>query len=215
VLVLVELRCCLFAGHVHRHDLRFEMTVGLRGGEALLRPQCPAVLCLAAELVFLDQVLGMPAGMRVRESVVQPVAQHAVIERAIAHAVAPAASREEIRRLVHVLHAAGHCDVDVAEGNLLRGRDDGLRPGAADAVDRERRDGDRQTGMDGCLPAGIHLGAGLHDIAHDDGFHLVGTKLRARDCGADRHCTECGSGNILERASKGADRGANRLCENN
>src|SRR5262245_15413593 len=36
VLVLVELRWPLFAGYFHRHDLRFEMAVGLRGGEPLL-----------------------------------------------------------------------------------------------------------------------------------------------------------------------------------
>ena len=69
--------------------------------------------------------------------------------------------------------------------------------------------------MDGGLPGGIHLGAGLHDIAHDHGFHLLGAKLRARNRGADRHRTESGSRNVLEAAAKGADRRPNRLCENN
>jgi len=68
VLVLVEWRGSLLAGDLHRHDLRFEITIGLRGGEALLRSQGPAVLRLAGDLVFLDQILGMPAGMRVRET---------------------------------------------------------------------------------------------------------------------------------------------------
>jgi hypothetical protein len=45
--------------------------------------------------------------------------------------------------------------------------------------------------------------------------YLLGAKLRARDCGANRHRTESGSGYILERASKGADRRPNRLRENN
>jgi hypothetical protein len=153
--------------------------------------------------------------MSIRESVVQPVAQHAVIERAIAHAVAPATSGDEIRRLVHILHAARDRDIDVAEENLLRCRDDGLRPRAADAVDRERRDRDWQPGMDGSLPGGIHLGAGLHDIAHDDGFHFIGAKFRARDRGADRDSTESRSRHVLEAAAEGADSGTNRLCENN
>ena len=187
------------------------MTVGLRGGEALLRSQGPAVLRLAGDLVFLDQILGMPAGMRVRERVVQAVAQHAVVELAVAHAVAPAGARDEIRRLVHVLHAARHRDIDVAERNLLRCRDDRLRSGAADAVDRERRHRDRQPGMDGSLPGRIHLGAGLHDVAHDDGFHLVGAKLRARDRGADRHRAEIGRRYLFESAAERADRSANRF----
>src|SRR5712671_1788704 len=89
VLVLLELRGSL-PRHLHRHNLRFEMAGGLRGCEPLLRLQCPAVLRLTANLVFLDQVLGMPAGMRVRESVVEPVAQHAVVQRVVAHTVAPA-----------------------------------------------------------------------------------------------------------------------------
>ena len=118
--------------------------------------------------------------MRVGERIVQSVAQDAVIELAVAHAVAPATARDEIRRLVHVLHAARHRDIDISQGNLLGGRNNGLCPRAADAIDRKRRRRDRQPGMDSRLPGGIHLGAGLDDIAHDDGFHLVGAKLRAR-----------------------------------
>jgi hypothetical protein len=211
VLVLVERRGSLFAGDLHRHDLRIEMTGGLRGGKALLRSQGPPVLRLAGDLVFLGQILSMPAGMRVRESVVQAVAQHAVVELAVTHAVAPANARHEVRRLVHVLHAARHRDIDVAEGNLLRSRDDRLRSGAADPVDRERRDRDRQPGMDGGLPGRIHLGAGLHDIAHDDGAHLVGAKLSARDRGADRHGTEIGRRYLFESAAEGTDCSTNRF----
>src|SRR5262249_34086262 len=127
VLVLVEMRRALFAWYFHPDDLGFVTPVGLRGGEALLRSQSPTGPRPARDLVFLDQILGLPAGVRVRESVVQSVAQHAVIERAIAHAVAPATAGDEIRRLVHVLHAARDRDVDVVEGDLLRRRDNGLR----------------------------------------------------------------------------------------
>jgi hypothetical protein len=83
---------------------------------------------------------------------------------------------------------------------------------AADSIDRERRDCDRQPGMDGGLPGGVR--ASLHDIAHDNGFHLVGAKLRAGDRGAHRHSTETGSRHVLEAAAKGADSGANRFCDN-
>src|SRR5215510_7669480 len=73
----------------------------------------------------------------------------------------------------------------------------------------------RLTVRAGVVPGRIHLGACLHDIAHDHGFHVLGANSRARDRGADRHRAETGSRNVLERAAKGADRGANRLCENN
>ncbi len=65
--------------------------------------------------------------------------------------------------------------------------------------------------MDGGLPGRIHLGAGLHDIAHDDGAHLVGAKLRARDCGADRHGTEIGRRYLFESAAEGTDCSTNRF----
>jgi hypothetical protein len=69
--------------------------------------------------------------------------------------------------------------------------------------------------MDRSLPGWIHLVAGLHDVAHHDGFNLVGVKVRTRDRGSNRHRAESGSRNVLERASKGADFRPNRLCEDN
>jgi len=68
--------------------------------------------------------------------------------------------------------------------------------------------------MDRRLSGWIHLGASLYDIAHDDCFHLVGAKLCARDGCADRHRAEIGSRYVLEAAAKGANRGADRFCEN-
>ena len=214
VLVLVELCRSLLARHFNRHDLRLEMTGGLRAREPLLRAQRPAVLGLAGDLIFLDQIFRVPAGVSVRERVVQPVAQHAVIELAVAQAVAPAAARDEIRRKIHVLHAARHRDLDVAQQDLLRRRDDGLRARAANAIDGHRRRRHRQPRMHGGLPGRIYLGAGLHDIAHDDRFNLVGAKPGALDRGADRHRAEIGSRHVLEAAAKRADRGANGFCEN-
>jgi hypothetical protein len=40
--------------------------------------------------------------------------------------MAPAGARDEIRREIHILHAAGDRDVDIAERNLLRRRHDRL-----------------------------------------------------------------------------------------
>jgi len=65
------------------------------------------------------------------------------------------------------------------------------------------------------LPGGIHLGSGLHDVAHDDRFRVFRADSRARDRRTDRHRAEIGSRHVLEAAAKGADRGANRFCEHN
>jgi hypothetical protein len=67
--------------------------------------------------------------------------------------------------------------------------------------------------MDGGLARRIHLCAGLHDVAHDDGFHLIGAKLRARDCGADRHSAEIGRRYLFESAAERTNGSANRLGE--
>jgi hypothetical protein len=68
--VLVEPGRALLARHLDGDDLRLEMTGGLRRGKKLLRAQRPAVLRLARDLIFLDQVFGVPAGMLVGKRVV-------------------------------------------------------------------------------------------------------------------------------------------------
>jgi hypothetical protein len=61
------------------------------------------------------------------------------------------------------------------------------------------------------LAGRIHLGAGLNEIAHHDGFHLIWANAGARDRGADRGRPETGRWYVLETAAERADRGADRL----
>ena len=70
------------------------------------------------DLVLRDEILGVPAGMLAGEGVVEPVVQHRVVDLGIAHAVAPAAAVHQVRRGIHVLHAAGDRGVDEAEHDL-------------------------------------------------------------------------------------------------
>jgi hypothetical protein len=110
----------LLAKHLDGYNLRLEVTGSLRAAEPLLRAQRPAILHLAGDLEFLHQIFGVPAGSGVGEGVVEAVAQHAVVELAVAQPVAPPPARDEVRRLIHVLHAARHRNVDIAERDLLR-----------------------------------------------------------------------------------------------
>ena len=102
-----------------------------------------------------------------------PSRKHAVVELAVAQAIAPAAACNKVRRLIHVLHAARDGGIHITEQDFLRGRDDGLRARAADAIDGQCRNRHRQPRVNGGLTGGIHFVAGLDDIAHDDSFHLV------------------------------------------
>src|SRR6266852_4729725 len=95
VLVLVEDGRALAAGEFDRQDLVLELARGLGRAEALLRAQRPLVLRLARDLELGGEVFRVPARSLVREGVVEAVAQHAVVELSVAHAVAPAPARSE------------------------------------------------------------------------------------------------------------------------
>ena len=69
--------------------------------------------------------------MLVRESIIQPIAQHAINNLHVPHATTPTAGRKKIWRAVHVLHPTGNYGSGSAEGDFLSGRYDSLRAGAA------------------------------------------------------------------------------------
>jgi hypothetical protein len=162
---------------------------------------------------MLHQILGVPAGRRVRKRIVQPIPQHAVIELAIPHPVAPSAARDQIGREIHVLHATRHGHVDIPQQDLLRGRDDRLGAGAAEAIDCQRGRGHWQTRVNSRLARWVHLHASLNDIAHNHRFDLVGAEPCACDRSFDGCRTEIRSRHVLEGAAERADGGAHRLCE--
>jgi hypothetical protein len=75
------------------NDFVIELAGGLRGGEALLQPQCLLVLRLAADLKFSPN----PPCASPRSDprcIIEAVMQQAVVELPIAHAVTPAAARD-------------------------------------------------------------------------------------------------------------------------
>src|SRR3981189_1183768 len=102
----------------------------------------------------------MPARMLVREGVVEPVAQHAVVELPVAHAVTPAAARDQVRRQIHVLHSARNRDIDGPGHDLVRRRYDRLGARAAHAVHRHGRNRDRQAGAGSRLAGGVYFCGG-------------------------------------------------------
>ena len=214
MLVGLEPGRALAARHLDRFDLRGEFAGSLGGAKPLLRAQSPLVLRLAAHLVFANEILRVPAGRLVGEGVIEPVAQHAVVKLPIAHAVAPAAARDEIGGQIHVLHTARDRYVEGAQCDLLRRRHDRLGARPADAVDRHRRNPYRQPGVNRGLAGGIHLAARLHDVAHDHGGDVVGFYSGALDRGFDHGGPKVDRGNILEATAERADRGANRPGEN-
>ncbi len=195
-----------FALQGYGDDLFVELALCLGQRKRLLRAFGPAILRLPAQLIACREIFGMPAGVLTGECVDQAVHQHAVMQDAVAHALAPAASGHQVRCAVHVLHAACNGEVDIAQADFVRCLGDGLGTGSAYAVDGQRRDGFRNACVDRCLARRVHLVAGLDDVAEHYGadklgvqpstFHCCpnhgGAKLRGRD-GLQR-AVECADG---------------------
>src|SRR6185295_13576050 len=120
---------------LHRDDLVGEAPVGPGLLGELLTPDRVAILLVARDAVLGRTVLRRPrhraAAVRVEERGVERV-----LELPLAEAEAAAQSADDVRRLAHVLHAAGQDDVRFAEQDELRAADRRLDAGSAQAVDR-------------------------------------------------------------------------------
>jgi hypothetical protein len=112
-----------------------------------------------------------------------------------------------------MLHAAGDGGISVAEQDLLRCGHNRLRPRAADAVHRHRRDRHRQARLNRRLTGGIHLGASLNDVTHRDGLDLLRLEPGPLDRGADRDGAKIGRRHVLQGSAEAADCRANGFRE--
>ena len=130
----------------------------------------------------------------------------------VAEAVAEPGAREQVRRAVHRLHAAGDRDLGVTGADLGRGQHDRLEPRAADPVDGRRRGRVGEAGLEHGLASRRLAGTGLEDLAHqhvvDDGGRRV--EAGALDGGPDRDAPELGGRDAGQRAAELADRRARR-----
>jgi hypothetical protein len=85
----------------------------------------------------------------------------------------PAAEVLRVRRLGHAFLAAGHHDLGVAGGDLLRRQRHRPQAGAAELVDAEGRPLHRDAGRHRRLPRRVLPRAGGEDLAQDDLVHLL------------------------------------------
>jgi len=107
--------------------------------------------------------------------------------------------------------AAGERDVGLARLDRLRGGDDRLHPGPAQAVDRVGGDLLGDTGLHPDHPRHVHVGAlGVDDVAEHDVLDLVGIdpgSRERRDAGGRAEIARWHAGQAL---AVGADRGPRR-----
>ena len=192
--------------HGHGDDLLGQQPVLDRLGRALVRPGRELVLLLAADAQPGVVPLGGLAHRHVVERVGQAVVRHRVDELGRAELEAAARPGQQVRRLGHRLHAAGHHDVELPGPDQLRGQRDRVQPGQADLVDRERR-----APSSGCPPAtaacrdGIWPAPGLQHLAHDHVVDPVARHAGALQRRLDHDAAELRPAEAAQRAEQAPD----------
>jgi hypothetical protein len=194
-------------GDGERRDLLGEVTVLLGGGGALVAERGELVLLLAGDAQRGAAALGGLAHRDAVPRVGEPVERHVVADRHVAE-LGALPLVDQVRRVGHRLHAAGHHDVELAGPDQLVGQRDRVEPGETHLVDRDGRRGHRDAGHDRGLPGGDLAGAGLQHLAHDHVLDLVGADAAALEGGLDRVAAERGGGKGLQIAEQAAHRSA-------
>ena len=192
------------------NDLVVEAARVLRRRGALVRAKRPRVLVLARDAELAGDLGRLLHHVQLVERRAQPVPDHQVDERPVAHPVALSRLRQRVRRVRHRLHAAGDDDLDVAGADHRVGDLDRADRGGADLVHRVGRDVDRDPGADRRLARRSLSGAGLQHLAHDHVVDLAALEADALEARADRDRAELGRGIRGEAAVELAERRPDR-----
>ena len=128
MLVFVDHYVAFAAGHCHRNDLIAEAAFVICDAGAALRFDRVRVLLFARDFVVVGQRLRGRSHHLVRQRAEKSVAIHAVDHFRVAHAIAPARTRQEVGRVRHRLRAAGQKHIRAAEADLVRGIHDRAEP---------------------------------------------------------------------------------------
>ena len=164
------LRCGMSTGVISSSNTPFLCATAARWCERAANSSCSSRV---RPRLRVDAIGGL-AHRDVVEHVGQPVVGHRVehLDRAVL--VPRPRLRQQVRGVGHRLLSASHHDVELTGPDQLVGERDRVQAGQAHLVDRERRDGHRDAGLDRGLTSRDLPGAGLQHLAHDDVLHLVG-----------------------------------------
>ena len=198
-------RLALPLRHRDRDDLVGE-PAGLDGGDgALVALERERVLALARDAPALGDVLG---GLAHRVRVValgqarvdEPPAERRVGHLAVAAVVGRLGLEQDVRRAGHRFDAAADEHVAVADRDRVRRRVDRLEPGAAQPVDGQPADLDREVREQERHPRDVAVVlAGLVGAAEDDVLDEPGS-MPARSTSPRRTAAARSSGRTLARA---------------
>jgi hypothetical protein len=106
-----------------------------------------------------------------------------------------------------LLHATRHDELEIAAAQIVGGDHGGAHAGAADLADGERAGLDRHAGLDSRLPRRRLPEPGRQNAAHVDLVDVAWLELGALQGAGDGARAQRRSGESLERALEGANRG--------
>ena len=201
-------RVALALGDLDLDDLVVEQPVLGGPGGPLVGLGGQLVLRLAGQAGGGGVLLGAGAHGHLVEGAEEAVVHHRVDDLLVADAVAGPGPGEEVGRLGHGLHAAGHHDVGLAGLDHLVGQVDGVDAREAHLVDGAGGHGHRDAAVDGRLAGGDLAGAGLEHLAHEDVVDLLTGEAGPLEGGLDGEATELGGGEPRQRPGQLADRRA-------
>ena len=139
-------------------------------------------------------IFAISAHQAVLVSILQSIEEHVILHLAMAHAVAATRLGQQVGRIGHALHAAGHDNVRPTERDLIGTDHHRLHAGAADLGNGRARHRVWNAGMDGGLPCGRLPQPGGEYIAHQRFIHRFGRDARTFHRGTDGGRTKIGGG---------------------
>ncbi len=211
VFVLVDDRIAFPALDDHRHDLIPEFASLLRGFRLVLGGHREGVLLLARQLPLAGYILGRRAHVITVEGIPEPVLDHRVDHRIVAHLDAGPQMRA-VRRQRHRFLAARDNDPGVAGGDLLHADRNRPQSRAADLVEAPGGGLLRQTRLDGSLPCRVLSLPGGQHLTEDDFIDFRSVDARTGEHLLDGDCAELMRGGVSERAIERADRRTGGAC---
>ncbi|MBN7116676.1 hypothetical protein ACP87_02425 [Pseudomonas oleovorans] len=141
------------------------------------RLQGIGILLLTTEAILLRTILGegahQPAAL---EGVLQAVEEHVVGHLTMAHAITTTGTRQQIRRVGHALHAAGHQHFAATGQQLVMAEHQRLHAGATHLVQRGALHRLAQPCAQRRLARRCLALAGLQHAAHQHRVHRLGRK---------------------------------------
>ena len=177
----------------------------------LLAAHRPVVHLGPGDFTVGGHIVALVRHVAVFEGAPEAVEDHAIDQRLVAHAGAPARVLVVVGDVGHRFHAAREHELVFAGANELRGERDSAHAARADLVDQHRRSGIGQAALDQRLAAGKLSRARLQHLAEKYVLDAARFDVVPRHQGANHQRGQFVSRVIAQTAAKLAPWGARRV----